>query len=86
MALLPTWHCDWALYKRGSIRGNYECVSEREYTRFGNWMGKIPGIIGLPILIVYYLITCPIWAIYHVLRGVIYILITLLMTPIIKTY
>lgn len=88
--ILPEWSYHCALYKPGSFRyltnGDlfYECISEREYTKFGNWLKRVPGIISLPILVPYYLVVWPIWAIYTFTNEVLTMVIGLLFTPIIK--
>ena len=85
--VLPIWSYTRIFYKPGRIyysNGWWECVSEREYTKFGDWVKEVPGIVSLPILLPYYLIVWPIWAIYTLCNYALSAILRLLFAPVLK--
>ena len=87
--ILPEWSYHCALYKPGSFRylgiGCFaECLNERKYTKFGDWVKEVPGVVSIPILIPYYLVIWPIWVIYTFINVILTMVIGFLFTPVIK--
>lgn len=85
--VLPIWSYTRIFYKPGRIYysgGWWECVSERKYTKFGDWVKEVPGVVSIPILIPYYLVIWPIWVIYTFINVVLTMVIGFLFTPVIK--
>jgi hypothetical protein len=83
---LPDWEPSDIFYWKVDIRideikggglfgGNSYPVSyDKNYTRLGDLFTKIPGIIALPIIVMYYMIAYPIWVAYEFLRAILWLL------------
>jgi len=88
--IMPVWDYRWTLYKPSTTHNAYVgkdiCVyaTERQYTKFGNWVKRVPGIVSLPILIFYYLLVWPVWVIYTGINLTVSFVIGLLFKPLIK--
>ncbi len=63
--------------KGGGLFGGsaYSINYEKDYTKLGLIMAKVPGVITLPFLIAYYLVAYPLWFVYEFL-GVVLELLT----------
>lgn len=80
--IMPYWHYNWALYDLGPIRGD-KYVREKQYTKLGNWVKKVPGVVSIPIMLPYYLVVWPIWVIYTGINQMVSYVVQLLCTPLI---
>lgn len=73
--VFPEWDYNRGLYK--------QVVYDREYTKFGKWVKKVPGIVSIPILIPYYLVVWQIWVAYVVINSTVSLIYRILFNPII---